>query len=89
MNNRTKEAAINLRANSRQRDLIDCAAQLSSLSRTDFMLNAACERAQEILLDQRLFIATEEQFAELQRILDTPLSENKGFQDLMGDKYSW
>lgn len=89
MTSRNKETPINLRANQRQRDLIDLAAQLISLSRTDFMLNAACEKAQEVLLDQRLFIVDDQQFAEFQRILDTPLSENKGFQELMSDKYSW
>lgn len=89
MPNRAKEAPINLRATPRQRDLIDRAAQLNSLSRTDFMLNAACEKAQEVLLDQRLLVVSEEQFAEFQRILDTPLSENVGFQELMSDKYSW
>lgn len=89
MTSRNKEVPINLRANQRQRDLIDLAAQLISLSRTDFMLNAACEKAQEVLLDQRLFIVDDQQFAEFQRILDTPLSENKGFQELMSDKYSW
>jgi uncharacterized protein (DUF1778 family) len=89
MTNRTKEAAINLRAQPRQRDLIDRAAALTSKSRTDFMLDASCEKAQEVLLDQRLFIVTEEQFDAFERAFDMPLSGNKGFQDLMSDKYSW
>lgn len=47
-----RDAAINLRALPQQRDLIDQAAQMLGKNRSDFMLEAACERAQSILLDQ-------------------------------------
>ena len=40
-----RDAAINLRALPEQRDLIDHAAQLLGKNRSDFMLEAACERA--------------------------------------------
>lgn len=39
-------AAINLRALAEQRDLIDQAARVLGKNRSDFMLEAACERAQ-------------------------------------------
>ncbi|RRZ43543.1 DUF1778 domain-containing protein, partial [Klebsiella pneumoniae] len=51
-----REAPINIRAKTSQRDLIDMAASLVSKSRTDFMLEVACREAQDILLDQRLFL---------------------------------
>lgn len=41
-----RDAAINLRARPEQRDLIDRAAKLLGRSRFDFMLQAACEKAQ-------------------------------------------
>jgi len=47
-----RDAAINLRALPQQRDLIDHAAQLLGKNRSDFMLEAACDRAQSVLLDQ-------------------------------------
>lgn len=47
-----RDAAINLRALPQQRDLIDQAAELVGKSRSDFMLEAACDRAQSVLLDQ-------------------------------------
>lgn len=56
----SKEAPINIRAKASQRDLIDMAANLVAKSRTDFMLDAACREAQDILLDQRLFIVDDE-----------------------------
>jgi uncharacterized protein (DUF1778 family) len=47
-------AVINLRASPEQRDLIDRAASLLGDSRSDFILEAACERAQSVLLDTPL-----------------------------------
>jgi uncharacterized protein (DUF1778 family) len=46
------DVSINLRALPEQRDLIDHAANLLGKNRSDFMLEAACERAQAIVLDQ-------------------------------------
>lgn len=45
---------IKVRASPEQRDLIDRAARLLGNSRSDFILEAACERAQSVLLDTPL-----------------------------------
>ena len=87
MRRRTKNARIKLCAEVHQRDLIDRAAELTFKSRTDFILEASCEKAQGILLHQHLFIISEEQFDIFEQALSQPLSENKGFQDLMSQKY--
>ena len=50
-----RDAAINLRALPEQRDLIDHAASLLGKNRSDFMLEAACDRAQTVVLDQVFF----------------------------------
>ena len=50
-----RNADINLRVSSEQRDLIDRAAKVLGKSRSDFMLEVACERAQVVLLDQIFF----------------------------------
>jgi uncharacterized protein (DUF1778 family) len=47
-----RDAAINLRALPQQRDLIDQAAQLMGKNRSDFMLEAACDKARSVVLDQ-------------------------------------
>jgi len=52
-NVQTKEAAsvsINIRAKARQRDLIDQAANRLGRSRSEFMLEAACREAEDVLL---------------------------------------
>lgn len=40
------------RARAEQRDLIDRAASLASKTRSEFMLDAACEKARDVLLDR-------------------------------------
>ncbi len=50
-----RDAAINLRALPEQRDLIDHAASLLGKNRSDFMLEAACDKAQAVVLDQVFF----------------------------------
>ena len=45
-----RAAAINLRALPEQRDLIDYAASVLGKNRSDFMLEAACERARDLVI---------------------------------------
>lgn len=67
-----RDAAINLRALPEQRDLIDHAAQLLGKNRSDFMLEAACDRAQAVLLDQVFFSLDAEKFRQFNALLDAP-----------------
>ncbi len=63
---------INIRAKVRQRDLIDQAAERLGRSRSDFMLDASCKAAEDVLLDQTYFGLSEAGFAEFQALLDAP-----------------
>ncbi|WP_374664339.1 DUF1778 domain-containing protein [Ramlibacter sp.] len=69
---RQEAVTINIRAKARQRDLIDLAADRLGRSRSDFMLEAACKAAEDVLLDQTYFGLSENGFAELQAMLDAP-----------------
>jgi uncharacterized protein (DUF1778 family) len=84
-----RDAAINLRALPEQRDLIDQAAALLGKNRSDFMLEAACERAQAVLLDQVFFRLEEDQFRQFTAILDAPSRRNAGLERLKGVKAPW
>jgi uncharacterized protein (DUF1778 family) len=84
-----RAAAINLRALPEQRDLIDHAASLLGKNRSDFMLEAACERAQSVLLDQVFFGLDSEKFQQFTAILDAPPSANAGPERLMAVKAPW
>ena len=63
---------LSIRAKSGQRDLIDQAAQRQGRSRSDFMLDAACREAEDVLLDQTFFALDADRFAAFQAMLDAP-----------------
>lgn len=84
-----RDAAINLRARPEQRDLIDHAATLLGKNRSDFMLEAACERAQLVVLDQIFFNLDTDKFQQFSAMLDAPPSHNLGLEHLMAVKAPW
>lgn len=84
-----RDAAINLRALPQQRDLIDQAAQLVGKNRSDFMLEAACDRAQSVLLDQVFFGMDRAKFRQFTAMLDAPPQPNPGLERLMAVKAPW
>jgi uncharacterized protein (DUF1778 family) len=84
-----RTAPINLRALPAQRDLIDQAAAAQGKSRSDFMLEAACVRAEEVLLDQTFFVVDEQAFRAVQEMLDAPLAENLGLAKLLAVVPPW
>ena len=63
---------ISIRAKAGQRDLIDHAADRLGRSRSDFMLEAACRQAEDVLLDQTYFALDAKSFAAFQDMLDKP-----------------
>lgn len=84
-----RDAAINLRALPEQRALIDQAAQLLGKNRSDFMLEAACDKAQSVLLDQVFFALDESKFQQFTALLDAPTTPNSGLERLLGVKAPW
>lgn len=84
-----RDAAINLRALPEQRDLIDQAASLLGKNRSDFMLEAACERAQAVVLDQVFFGLDADKFRQFTALLDAPPGPNLGLERLMAVKAPW
>ena len=86
----TKEAvSINIRAKTKQRDLIDQAANRLGRSRSDFMLEAACREAENVLLDQAFFTVDEGTFAKFQALLDQPLPPTDKLRRLLKTKAPW
>jgi uncharacterized protein (DUF1778 family) len=72
-----------------QRDLIDHAASVLGKNRSDFMLEAACERAQSVLLDQVFFRLDAGKFQQFVAMLDAPPKPNPGLERLMAVKAPW
>ncbi|MBC8731345.1 DUF1778 domain-containing protein [Paraburkholderia sp. UCT2] len=84
-----RDAPINLRALPEQRDLIDYAASLLGKNRSDFMLEAACERAQAVVLDRTFFGLDSEKFKQFTELLDAPKVANAGLARLTDVKTPW
>ena len=79
---------INLRTPPEQRELIDRAARLQAKSRTEFMLEASREKAEQVLLDQVLFAASPKQFKAFVALMDAPL-DNPALQRLLAKRAPW
>lgn len=86
---RRETVSINIRAKTRQRDLIDQAAEHLGRSRSDFMLEAACREAQDVLLDQAFFTVDAGTFAKFRAMIDQPLPPTDKLRRLLQVKAPW
>ena len=84
-----RDVTINIRAQQRQRELIDQAAESIGKSRSDFMLEAACQRAEDILLDRRVFILSDAQWQTFLAALDAPAQPNERLKNLLITPAPW
>jgi len=85
----TRTAPINLRALNSQRNLIDHAAAALGKNRSDFMLEAACREAENVLLDQRLFMLNQVDFEAFNQALEAPVKDNPALRKLIERKAPW
>ena len=86
---REQATTINIRAKARQRDLIDQAAERLGRTRSDFMLEASCRAAEEVLLDQTYFGLSEAGYAEFQALLDKPPEVSARLRRTLTAKAPW
>ncbi len=81
--------SINIRAKARQRDLIDQAAERQGRTRSDFMLEASCREAEDVLLNQTFFTVATDTFAKFKALLDNPLPPTDKLRRLLKTKAPW
>jgi len=84
-----REITINLRAGSAQRELIDRAAEAQGKKRTQFMLEAACEKAEQVLIDRAFFSLDAESFRQFTKALNGPLRHPERVARLLAKKSPW
>lgn len=84
-----RDTAIHLRAHAEQRDLIDRAASVASKTRSEFMLDAACEKARDMLLDRVFFQLDVKSFARFRALLDAAPVENPALARLLNTVSPW
>ncbi len=85
----TRDVTINIRAKQNQRDLIDRAAEIQGKSRSEFMLESAYQKAQDVILDRIFFGLDERKFQEFVALLDAPHKRNEKLQALLTTKSPW
>ena len=85
----TASRVINFRAPAAKKALIDRAVEVSGTSRTDFILDAACEKAREVLADQTQFALDRATLRRFTELLDAPLQDNAAIRRLLATPAPW
>jgi uncharacterized protein (DUF1778 family) len=83
------DVQLNIRAKEAQRALIDTAAELLHKSRTEFILEMACQAAENVILDRRTFNLNDQQYAEFIDMLDAPVTAESALEKLLARKPQW
>jgi uncharacterized protein (DUF1778 family) len=80
---------INIRISEPDRNMIDRAAKAAGKSRSEFILEAARQAAQETLLDRTLFAVDRITFNRVKAMLDAPAKPNERLKALMRRQAPW
>jgi uncharacterized protein (DUF1778 family) len=79
---------INFRASAAKQTLIDQAARVAGKSRTDFILDASCEKAREVLADQTHFALDRQAMKRFNQLIDAP-PDLEALRDLLATPAPW
>lgn len=78
-----RDQRLNFRASAQQQQLIRQAAEATDSTVTDFILSSVLASAERVLADRKWFVASEEQWAEFQALLDAPLTPMPKLRQLL------
>lgn len=84
-----RRSLINLRVTPRDRDLIDRAAAATGKNRSEFMMEAARQAAEDALLDRIGFRLDAGQFSAFMAKLDAPPEPNARLRNLLATPAPW
>jgi uncharacterized protein (DUF1778 family) len=85
----SKRETLNLRIKPELRGLIDRAAELSGKNRTEFVLTAARQAAEDALMDRTQFAVGPKAYAEFLRRLDAPPQPNARLRRTLETPAPW
>ena len=80
---------INLRIKPQARLLIDRACAITDKTVTEFVLDAVCREAEDVLLDRRVFSLNERAYHAFVSALDAPTQNNPKLKELLKWKPIW
>lgn len=81
--------SLNIRIRPEDRRLIDRAASARGKNRTDFILDAARQAAEEALLERAIISVSPEAYAEFVARLDAPAQPNERLRRTMQGRPPW
>ena len=84
-----RDSNIPIRARAEDRDLIDRAARMLGLSRSEFMIQSARREAQNVLADQSHFSLNAGQWDAFVKALDKTPKDNPRLRELIKRKAPW
>ncbi|MEQ1696656.1 MAG: DUF1778 domain-containing protein [Hyphomicrobiaceae bacterium] len=84
-----KSSKINLRIDPETQNIIDRAASALGKTRSEFMLESARERAEDVLLDRRVFTVNDADWHALADVLDNPPPPNDALKALLSKAAPW
>lgn len=84
----SREARLNLRTTAKQDTLIRLAAQATSKTVTDFVLDSASTAAEQILADRRWFLLDDAAWEAFEDSLERPAVVKPKLRELLGDEAS-
>ncbi len=84
-----RDRTINIQLNQPQSNLIDQAAQIQGKSPSEFMVESAYQKAQDVLLDRCFFGLDEVKFKQFVVLLDAQHIGNEKLHTLLTTKSPW
>ncbi len=84
-----KTSPINMRVEPEQQALLTKAASALRMDRSAFILRVACQEAENVLLDRRLFDLDEEQFKAFDKALNSKIPKNAKLTALLSETPPW
>jgi uncharacterized protein (DUF1778 family) len=85
----SRTARLGFRVTSHQEALIRKAAELTGKNVTQFVLNSACEAAENALIDQRIFFTSDKKYRAFLNALERPAEIKPKLQKLMRSVAPW
>ncbi len=86
---RNTRESLNIRIKPEVRFLIDHAAELTGKNRTDFVLDAARQAAQSVLIDRTVVPVSEEAYTAFLSLLDAPPQPNDRLRKSLQTPAAW
>jgi uncharacterized protein (DUF1778 family) len=85
----SKSARIEVRATEAQRELINRGASARNITVSEYILETMCLQSEMDILDQRVIMVSDKEFAAFEKTLSRPAKANEGLKRLFSKEFQW